>query len=114
MSGCALDSIDLICGCLLVKGVLEPASSGSLMTTESGLDTKTQTHSPTPRPLHSLYAWGDSALNLGVGAVGVGVSWVGVGFRTSYIGGGSGNGLGGVGLKSTRQGCCPTGCGSLQ
>ena len=63
------------------------------MTTESGLETKTHTHRPTPRSLRSLYA----TVNLGVGAANVGVSWVGVGFIAPYIGGGSGNGLGGDG-----------------
>ena len=81
----------------LVKGVLKPASSGALMTTGSGLDTKTHTHSPTPRSLRSLYAWGASTFKLGVGAVDVGVSWVGAGFHASYIGGGSGSSLGGDG-----------------
>ena len=52
----------------------------------------------------SINRGGDSALNLGVGAVVVGVSRVGFGFRSSCIGGGSGNGLGGggAGVSSIR------------
>ena len=42
-------------------------------------------------------------LNLGVGSVDVGVSWVDVGIHTLYTGGGSGDGLGGVG-QDTSQG----------
>ena len=52
---------------------------------------------------------GDSVLDLGVG-----VSRVGVVFCTSCIGGGSGNGLGGVGAESARWGYCLIGCGPLE